>query len=64
MVASDAAGCSITETVFINELPPPSIVDFLTTTEACNQADGTAQVIVTSGNPPFSYEWDGKPFIK
>ena len=63
VVVTDANGCTNTETLVIAELPPPSIVNFLTTTEACDMADGTAQVIVTSGSPPFTYEWDNNPAL-
>jgi len=54
---SDSNGCTVSDTVIITE--PPSLSATITGTDvSCNgTCDGTSDLTVTGGTPPYSYAW-------
>lgn len=57
VTATDANGCSATQTDTINR-PPPLSFTFLQDSVSCfGNADGTATVFPTGGTGPYSFEW-------
>lgn len=56
-LVTDAAGCTASTTVTITE-PPALIANATATNASCNGSNnGTATILVSSGNGPFSYSW-------
>ncbi|MCB0379780.1 MAG: PKD domain-containing protein [Flavobacteriales bacterium] len=54
---TDNRGCIIRDSIVINNPPAMVITDTITPAN-CNQADGEAEVIVSSnGTAPFSFQW-------
>lgn len=55
---TDDWGCTVTFTTTINEPSPVDIIAESSTDVSCfGVNDGTASVIASGGNPPFTYEW-------
>ncbi len=55
---TDTQGCTGTDTVIIQTLPPPQIVIDSTTNPLCNGATtGAAYISIVDGNDPFDYLW-------
>jgi uncharacterized protein (DUF2141 family) len=51
----DAVGCVQTSQVYVNSSPS---LDFLLNTTSCgNGSDGTMTAMISSGTPPFSFNW-------
>lgn len=55
---NDANGCTASDEVTINELPPHTLTFEVTDTPYCDLAIGSAQVNVTGGVGPFTYRWN------
>lgn len=56
----DAAGCSMTQAVRVDQTPPPSNETHLTTAAHCGQGDGILEIsAVTGGSAPYTYSLDG-----
>jgi gliding motility-associated-like protein len=63
VTVTDANGCFVTQNVTVTDLPGPIIDSVIVTPSLCNgQNNGTANVF-TSGNAPFTYQWDD-PFLQ
>jgi len=57
---TDSTGCIVTDSVFIDLLPPPVITNTFTEPTCFGGCDGTAEVFVnTPGN--YLYEWNTSP---
>ena len=57
-IVEDADGCVDTVTAFVDQFAMP-VFDFSTTPESCvGSMDGTIQVNLSSGLPPYTYLWD------
>ncbi len=58
---TDAYGCVATNTVTISTTPVPisSISGFQNA--GCNQSNGSATLLVSSGTPPFTFNWNSNP---
>jgi hypothetical protein len=55
ITVTDAAGCTQTSQVFVNSSPS---LDFILYGTSCgNGNDGSLTAIITSGNPPFTFNW-------
>ncbi|MBL4658310.1 MAG: T9SS type A sorting domain-containing protein [Flavobacteriales bacterium] len=54
---TDAAGCSTSDTITINE-PPALNLNMGSADATCGNNDGKAWVIATGGTLPYSYLWD------
>ena len=63
VVVTDANGCEKTGSVTINDIPAPSIVTIEAVNAACGEDNGSVEVIVTAGTPPFTYEWNDDPSL-
>jgi len=57
VTASDANGCSGTDSVLISE-PGAMIVNTSSIDATCGNADGQASVSPSNGTPPYFYLWD------
>ncbi|WP_173021613.1 SprB repeat-containing protein, partial [Lewinella sp. W8] len=61
VIVSDANGCS-RETAFTVSEPPALVVTFSTQDVRCNgEANGSIDVTVSGGTPPYSYQWSDGP---
>lgn len=58
VLVTDDAGCTVTFTTTVNE-PPAIVIDAESSTgiSCFGDTDGTATVIVSGGDPPYTYEW-------
>ena len=56
---TDANGCTAVATYPITTIPPLLFTPSSTNITCAGYANGTALVTLTSGTPPFSYEWSG-----
>ncbi|MFH2096774.1 MAG: SprB repeat-containing protein, partial [Bacteroidota bacterium] len=54
----DIYGCTIQDTFIIAEIPLMALDSVITDASCGGQCDGTAEVIVTGGQAPFTYLWD------
>ena len=58
VTVSDANGCTLSSTLVVNGLPGPSIDNISTSNALCfGEANGSAQVQVSSGSAPYNYAW-------
>ena len=55
---TDASGCTISDCIIVEESAGPSIVEITTVESNCNQADGSASVVVSGGTGIITYTWD------
>lgn len=59
VTVTDANGCTATQNLTITE-PPALVIDTLVTQPSCsNTNNGSIDVTVTGGNPPYNYQWSG-----
>ena len=63
VVVTDSRGCQLPLYLYIPAASGPIIQETGSVAEACNQANGQAEVIVTGGSQPLTYEWDGNPAL-
>jgi gliding motility-associated-like protein len=56
VTVTDLIGCSVTDTIQIQE-PPVITLTTASLTSHCNQPDGSASVSVTGGVPAYTYSW-------
>ncbi|MBL4652826.1 MAG: SprB repeat-containing protein, partial [Flavobacteriales bacterium] len=57
IIATDAAGCTITDSQVINE-PPAMTLTPSSTTSSCGNSDGSASVVATGGAGGYTYSWN------
>ncbi|MBR9921957.1 MAG: T9SS type B sorting domain-containing protein [Bacteroidetes bacterium] len=59
VIITDPNGCSIEETVTVDNPAPMEILDVSTQDVSCFEgADGTASVAAAGGTEPYEYQWD------
>ncbi len=59
VTATDSAGCILDTSVVVIEADSVLSVSFTTTSETCfDSADGTAQLFISGGMPPYTVNWD------
>lgn len=58
LTITDSAGCILSTPTFEVLSPDEVVLDFETTNETGTMMNGTAEVIVTGGTPPYTYRWD------
>jgi len=56
LTVTDGNGCSITDTITVNE-PQLLEVTATSTISSCPACDGTASALVVGGTPPFNFSW-------
>lgn len=56
LTIADAASCSVVDTVKIDDRKKPKITENKVQA-VCNMANGSIQIIILDGNPPFTYNW-------
>lgn len=61
VTVTDDNGCTETASVIINQLPGMSLSTSKTDVSCPGGSDGTASVMVTGGNAPYSYLWNTTP---
>ncbi|MCF8297166.1 MAG: gliding motility-associated C-terminal domain-containing protein [Saprospiraceae bacterium] len=59
VTVTDILGCTVIDSVTINNLPPPS-VHFSVFDDTCNRMVGSVTVNASGGYPPYNYQW-GNP---
>ncbi|MGB1204560.1 MAG: gliding motility-associated C-terminal domain-containing protein [Chitinophagales bacterium] len=57
VTVTDDIGCTAETTVVISENPAPTATTNVENAN-CGQEDGSANVVVSGGLPPYTYEWD------
>lgn len=57
-------GCTLSETVAVNERPGPEIISLETTDARCNTDNGSVSIVATGGTSPISYSLDGTLFTQ
>lgn len=58
VTVTDASGCSVSDNTIINAAGGPTLAFGGQTDVSCaGGSDGTATVLVTAGNGPFTYDW-------
>ena len=55
VTVTDYRGCSVTQSGYVNNVPPVGISSFLTTGSTCFSNDGLVEVFVTGGTPPYFF---------
>jgi len=61
-VVTDAYGCTSTFSVDVGETPAPQLDNVITAPVSCfGYHDGMAQINVSSGTPPYEYNWN--PYV-
>ena len=55
VTVTDNRGCSVTKSAFVNDVPPVGISSFLTTGSTCFSNNGSVEVFVTGGTPPYYF---------
>ncbi len=58
LTVTDAVGCTATATAVVEAAPDFEVTVTGTNITTCGVTDGTATATVTSGTPPYSYQWD------
>ncbi len=56
VTATDAAGCTLSAVINIQQ-PTPLLISTSSTPTSCSSANGTATTVVTGGVPPYTYQW-------
>ena len=55
VTVTDSNGCSVSDSISVNNVPPIGISSFLTTGSTCFNSDGVVEVTVTGGTAPFFF---------
>jgi gliding motility-associated-like protein len=56
LTLSDNGNCTITENVIVEDRKKPKITSLITNA-VCSQSNGSIDVTIVDGNPPFNYNW-------
>ena len=57
LIVTDVNGCTASASVQINSNPILTIDTILVSKSCVSQCNGTAEIIMTSGYPPYTYSW-------
>ena len=57
VTVTDSLGCTASQTAFIANVPGPQVTLTAVTESNCSQASGSIDINVTSGTPPYVFEW-------
>ena len=60
VTVSDANNCTKTGSAVISQ-PSPILLQTSSTNAACSHSNGTAGVLVSGGNPSYTYSWNSNP---
>ncbi|MEX2597649.1 MAG: choice-of-anchor V domain-containing protein [Salibacteraceae bacterium] len=55
---TDQDGCSIVDTANVDEAGSGLVGSFTSTPENCGQSNGSTELTMAIGNPPYSYAWN------
>ena len=55
VVVTDYYGCTLTQTVFVDNVPPVAFGSFITTPPSCFGNDGSVEVVIVDGTGPYYY---------
>ncbi len=58
VTVTDMNNCTVVETIIVNDLAGPILFNPISTDATCGSADGTANVTVTGGTMPYSFNWE------
>ena len=59
VTVSDANNCQAVETILINDLAAPTLIEDVISPATCGQANGSASVFASGGNGTLVYVWSG-----
>ena len=59
VTVSDANNCQAVETIVINDLAAPTLIEDVISPATCGQANGSASVFASGGNGALVYVWSG-----
>jgi hypothetical protein len=55
VTVTDSSGCANSQNFLVEDVPPPNIVSFTTTSPSCFANDGEVDVLVVGGTAPYYY---------
>jgi len=59
ILVTDAAGCMVMQNFLVGAGPGPSLMEGVTVDASCGDCNGSIDVVVTGGAPPYNYSIDG-----
>ncbi len=59
LVVTDANGCTKTQIVVLDLIPPPMVDNITVVNPSCGLSNGSAEIFVSGGTPNFDYSIDG-----
>lgn len=57
LIVTDANGCTAHADTLLTDTPPPSVSFTHVTDETCHKSNGSANLHITGGAPPYAFEW-------
>jgi gliding motility-associated-like protein len=57
VTVTDNGGCTITESIFVGEISPPTAT-ITSTSELCNMGNGTVSADASGGSGHYTYQWN------
>ena len=55
VTVTDSTGCEVSQSVFVNQVPPIGIAAIFTTGPSCFESNGEVTVVITGGTGPYYY---------